>query len=204
MQRVMKTIKTLIKFLALEKGQFIGLYVRVCRPNGAEYAEYLRRHGGLQSIGADTEINYSVTITDPAYVRIGRNCTLTTCTLLGHDGVIRVLNKAYKKKLDAVGKIDILDNCFIGHGAIVMPGVTIGPNAVVAAGAVVTADVAEGTVVGGVPAKVISTTAMLVERMEQRSKDYPWYALIQQREGGFDAGMEPELKRMRLKFFFPK
>lgn len=200
----MEVLKKIIKFVTLKKGHFPGLYVRICRPNGAEYAEYLRRYGGLQSIGADTEINYSVTITDPSYVRIGRNCTLTTCTLLGHDGVIRVLNNAYKKKLDAVGKIDILDNCFIGHGAIVMPGVTIGPNAVVAAGAVVTADVAEGTVVGGVPAKVISTTEMLVERMEQRSRDYPWYALIQQREGGFDADMEPELRRMRLKFFFPK
>lgn len=198
----MSLIKKILRYMALEKGRFTSLYVKVCNPSGAEYADLLRRHGGLQSIGADTEINYGVSITDPAYVRIGKNCTLTTCTLLGHDGVIRVLNNAYKTKLDAVGKIDILDNSFIGHGAIIMPGVTIGPNAVVAAGAVVTSDVAAGAVVGGVPAKFIMATEKLVERMEQRSREYPWYPLIQQREGGFDAAMEPELKRQRLSYFF--
>ena len=41
-------------------------------------------------------------------------------------------------KLDAVGKIDIRDNVFVGYGAIILRGVTIGPNAIVAAGAVVT------------------------------------------------------------------
>lgn len=182
----------------------MGLYARMFSISGLEYAHYLRKHGGLHSIGEQTEINYGVTITDPAYVRIGRNCTLTTCTLLGHDGVIRVLNNAYHKKLDAVGKIDILDNSFIGHGAILMPGVTIGPNAVVAAGAVVTADVAAGQVVGGVPAKLIGSTEALVQRLEQRCKAYPWYALIAQRQGGFDARMEPELRRLRVQAFFGK
>lgn len=198
----MSVIKKILKYMALERGRYLGLYARICGISALEYAQYLGKHGGLHSIGEDTEINYGVTITDPAHVRIGRNCTLTTCTLLGHDGVVRVLNTAYNKKLDAVGKIDILDNCFIGHGAIVMPGVTIGPNAIVAAGAVVRADVAAGTVVGGVPAKVIGSTEQLVQRLEQRSKEYPWYALIQQREGGFDPQMEPELRRMRTKAFF--
>lgn len=198
----MSIIKSVVRYLALEHGRLLGLYGRLCNPSGAEYAEFLRRHGGLHAIGEQTEINFGVTITDPAYVRIGRNCTLTTCTLLGHDGVIRVLNNAYGMKLDSVGKIDIRDNSFIGHGAIVMPGVTIGPNAIVAAGAVVTADVPEGTVVGGVPAKVIGATAQLAQRMEQRCQQYPWYALIQQREGGFDARLEPELKRLRLRSFF--
>jgi acetyltransferase-like isoleucine patch superfamily enzyme len=198
----MSVIVKILRYLALERGRFLGLYARIAGISSLDYARYLARHGGVHSIGEKTEINYGATITDPAYVRIGRNCTLTTCTLLGHDGVIRVLNNAYNKKLDSVGKIDILDNSFIGHGSIVMPGVTIGPNAVVAAGAVVTADVAPGTVVGGIPAKVIGTTEQLVQRIEERCKSYPWYPLIQQREGGFDPKMEPELKRMRLETFF--
>jgi acetyltransferase-like isoleucine patch superfamily enzyme len=198
----MSVIVKILRYLALERGRFLGLYARIAGINAREYAQYLARHGGLHSVGVDTEINYGATITDPPYVRIGNNCTLTTCTLLGHDGVIRVLNNVYGKRLDAVGKIDILDNCFIGHGAIIMPGVTIGPNAVVAAGAVVKADVAPGTVVGGVPAKVIGSMDQLLQRVEQRCQDYPWYGLIQQRKGGFDPAMEPELQRLRVQAFF--
>ncbi|WP_413670683.1 DapH/DapD/GlmU-related protein [Mucilaginibacter sp. Mucisp86] len=48
-------------------------------------------------------------------------------------------------------------NAWIGAGATILPGVIIGENAVVAAGAVVSKDVADNTVVGGVPAKVIRT-----------------------------------------------
>lgn len=46
---------------------------------------------------------------------------------------------------------------WVGAGATILPGVTIGENAVIAAGAVVSKDVAANTVVGGVPAKVIKT-----------------------------------------------
>jgi acetyltransferase-like isoleucine patch superfamily enzyme len=48
-------------------------------------------------------------------------------------------------------------NAWIGAGATILPGVTIGENAVVAAGAVVSKDVPANTVVGGVPAKFIKT-----------------------------------------------
>lgn len=46
-------------------------------------------------------------------------------------------------------------NSWIGSSATILPGVTVGDNAVVAAGAVVTKDVPENTVVAGVPAKVV-------------------------------------------------
>ncbi|MDE5634180.1 MAG: transferase [Muribaculaceae bacterium] len=46
-------------------------------------------------------------------------------------------------------------NAWIGAGAIILPGVTVGENAIVAAGAVVTKDVADNTVVAGIPAKYI-------------------------------------------------
>jgi acetyltransferase-like isoleucine patch superfamily enzyme len=48
-------------------------------------------------------------------------------------------------------------NAWIGVGVSVMPGVTIGENAIVAANAVVTSDVAANTIVGGIPAKAIKT-----------------------------------------------
>ena len=53
--------------------------------------------------------------------------------------------------------VHICRNAWIGAGATILPGVTIGENAVVAAGAVVTKDVALNTVMGGNPAKLIKT-----------------------------------------------
>lgn len=59
-------------------------------------------------------------------------------------------NEAFSK-----GDITICDDAWIGYGAIIMSGVTIGQGAVVAAGAVVTKDVPPYAIVGGTPAKII-------------------------------------------------
>ena len=198
----MSLFKMLVKALAFKYPQLRTWYVRICRPSSLEYAVFMKLHGGFYAMGELNSINVGATFTDPAYVRIGNNCAFSACTLLGHDGSVRILNTAYGKKLDSVGHIDVRDNSFIGHGAIVMPRVTIGPNSIVAAGAVVTGDVAPGTVVGGNPARFICTTAAMVERMEARSVGYPWYSMIQAREGAFDAKMEPELVRMRQHSFY--
>lgn len=195
-------LKNILKKYSLRTGKLKSLYMRFCKPSSLEFGEYMGRHGGLYSVGFDVSINIGVNITDPSYVRIGNNCALSACTLLGHDGVVRILNNAYEKKLDSVGKIDILDNSFVGHGAIVMPGVTIGPNSIVAAGALITKDVPPGVVVGGVPGKVIGSTDELVKRLEARSASYPWNELIQKRVGAFDPAVESELIRMRVKYFY--
>jgi len=135
---------------------------------------------------------------------IGNNVQLTNCTILGHDGSIAMLNKAYGVKLDSVNKVEIKDNVFIGHGAIVLPGTKIGPNAIVAAGSVVTKVVHEGTIVAGVPARIIGRVDDLVKKLKKQTEQLPWYELIQQREGSFDPAIEPELKRQRANYFFSK
>jgi acetyltransferase-like isoleucine patch superfamily enzyme len=195
-------VKNIIKHLALKRGKFLGIYIRWCKPNSEEFNYFLKRCYGVHSIGSETHINRDVKFTDPAYVRIGNNCILSTCTLIGHDASVGVLNHIYGKRLDSVGKIDIKDNCFIGMGVIVMPDVTIGPNSIVAAGAVVTKDVLPGTIVGGVPAKVIGNTDALVQKLDVRTKSYPWAHLIENRVGAFDANIEAELVKMRVKHFF--
>jgi acetyltransferase-like isoleucine patch superfamily enzyme len=53
--------------------------------------------------------------------------------------------------------VTLKDGCYIGTGAIILPGITIGKMAVVGAGAVVTKDVEDRTVVGGIPARVLRT-----------------------------------------------
>lgn len=54
-----------------------------------------------------------------------------------------------------VGTVTLCDGCWIGIGAVILPGVTIGINAVVGANSVVTHDVPDYTVFGGIPAKLI-------------------------------------------------
>lgn len=54
-----------------------------------------------------------------------------------------------------VGAVTVRDGCWIGIGAVILPGVTIGRNSIVAANAVVTHNVPDCSVVGGIPAKVI-------------------------------------------------
>lgn len=186
----------------LKAGRGFEVFDRVFRASGYERAEFLRAHGGLHSMGRDVLIVPKVEITDPAYVRIGNNVCLSKCALIGHDGSIGMLQRAYGVKLDRVGKLDIRDNVFIGYGAIVLPGVTIGPKAIVAAGAVVVDDVPEGWVVGGVPAKPLMRTTELVARFERDARDLPWWELILAREGDYDPVFEPELVRRRVQTFY--
>lgn len=95
-------------------------------------------------------------------IKIGNNVTIApNAYLLAHDASTKRLNGFTK-----VGSINIKDNVFIGARAIIMPGVTIGENSIVAAGSIVTKSVPDGCVVGGNPAKFITDTKSYKERNE--------------------------------------
>jgi acetyltransferase-like isoleucine patch superfamily enzyme len=198
----MNFIKQFIKYIAYKYGRMTKLYLFFCSPSPEEYADFLRVSGTCYSIGANCWIMRSTNITDPAYVRLGDNVMLSACSLIGHDGSIHMLNNAYGKKLDKVGKIDIGDNVFIGHQAIVLPGVTIGSNVIVGAGSVVSKDVADNTIVAGVPAKPIAKTDEYVASLEKKTQDLPWYDLLLQRTGSFDAEFEAEIVKRRVTHFY--
>lgn len=201
---MLRLLRPLLLRLAMRRsGRFFRIYVRLYNPRGDEYSALLQKALGLHSVGRNTNINRGVVFTDPSYVRIGSNVVLSDCAILGHDGTAHVLATAYGVPLDAVGKVEINDNVFIGWGVVVMPGVTIGPNAVVAAGAVVTKDVPAGAVVGGVPARQIGNVEDLVAKMRARTEALPWADIIRQRGAtAFDPQFEPLLVRARLKHFW--
>ena len=67
--------------------------------------------------------------------------------------------------LDTFGKIKIGNNVYIGNCAMVMPGVSIGNNVVVAAGSVVTKSIEDGDIVGGNPARVIGKVTDLEAKL---------------------------------------
>lgn len=200
----MNVLKRILKYFAFKHGRLIGLYKKICRPASAEYAAFLKLHSRLHHLGDDCRINMWVNITDPAYVSIGNNVTLSMCNLIGHDGAVGMINNAYNIKVDSVGKIVIKDNVFIGHGAIVLPNVIIGPNAIVAAGSVVNKDVLPGEIVGGVPAKPIGRTDDLAKKLVEKTALLPWVDLIKKREGSFDPAIEAELVALRVKHFYPE
>lgn len=104
---------------------------------------------------------------EPYLVSIGPKVTITSgVRFITHDGGMRVLrNLGLCKDVHKFGRITIHENCFIGVGAILMPGVTIGPNSVVAAGSVVTKDVPPNSVAAGVPAKVLFSVEEYAERV---------------------------------------
>jgi acetyltransferase-like isoleucine patch superfamily enzyme len=194
-------IKQGLRWLAMNHGIAKGAYRRICKPSGFELADFLRRHGEFHHIGEQVSIRPWTNIPDPQYVSLGNNVQLANCSIFGHDGSIAMLNRAYGAKLDRVGPVVIKDNVYIGHQAVVLPGVTIGPNALIAAGAVVSRDVAPGDIVAGVPARPVGRVDQLVERLAEKTEKLPWAHLIKP-EGGFDPADLPEVHALRIAHFF--
>ena len=128
----------------------------------------------------DSAIDESVAVFTPLYInygkhtRIGKNVFINfNCTFLDLGGItiendvliapnVSLLSEGHPVSPEnrhslLVSHIHIKRNAWIGAGATILQGVTIGENAVVAAGAVVSKDVPDNTIVGGIPAKVIKT-----------------------------------------------
>jgi maltose O-acetyltransferase len=124
-------------------------------------------------IGKNTCIYRNVNIdTGNGIVKIGENCVLTGCTILTHDASTNSHFGIDYGKPSLHKDVFIGNNCFIGYGAIILMGVKVGDRAIVGAGAVVSKNVPEYSVVVGNPARVICTVDELVlKRAKEFSKD---------------------------------
>jgi acetyltransferase-like isoleucine patch superfamily enzyme len=127
----------------------------------------IRCHEGVVDIGAKTVLGQECTISAYQHVSIGRECVIADRVMMidFDHGMVEVERPI---RLQGIYKRDVRvgNNVWIGYGACILRGVTVGDNAVIGTNSVVTKDVPENAVVGGVPARVI--------RMREAPRQLRW------------------------------
>ncbi|GAB4039367.1 DapH/DapD/GlmU-related protein [Spirosoma jeollabukense] len=159
--------------------EVVARTIRQCVQMNATATELDEVRSQLSAI-IGTGIDESTTIFPPFYtnfaqfIRLGKNVFINhNCSFLDIGGItieddvqigpsVKLTSENHPldpadRKTVLLQPILIKRNAWIGAGATILPGVTVGENAVVAAGAVVSRDVPPNTVVAGIPAKVLKT-----------------------------------------------
>ena len=111
-------------------------------------------YGSHITIGVGTFVNFGCVMLDVAPIRIGANCQVATGVHIV-TATHPVDPEPRRLGWESAEPIAIGDNVWLGSAAVVCPGVTIGDDTVVGAGAVVTHDLPAGVVALGVPARVV-------------------------------------------------
>ncbi len=106
------------------------------------------------SIGRGTFINFGAMLIDAAPITIGDDCQIGPNVQL-LTPLHPVDPEPRRAKWESAKPIELKDNVWLGGGAIVLPGIVIGENTVVGAGAVVTRDLPANVVAVGNPARII-------------------------------------------------
>ena len=144
-----------------------GASVTLGRWSWIGHGSKIRAHEGEISIGAKSVLGQECTLSAFQHISVGRECIIADRVMMidFDHGMVEVerpirLQGIYKRD------VDVGHNVWIGYGACVLRGVTVGDNAVVGTNSVVTCDVAANAVVGGVPARAI--------RLREAPKTFRW------------------------------
>lgn len=117
-----------------------------------EFGPFHTNFGKFISIGRNVFINHGCTFLDLGGISIEDDVLIGPKVNLLSEGHPLVPER---RKVLELNRVLIKRNAWIGAAATILPGVTVGENAVVASGALVSRDVPDNAVVGGVPAKII-------------------------------------------------
>jgi len=146
-------------WLRLLAQKLLHQWARACIPPAARLALYRAmgvRIGRGVFVGLDTWLDDQF----PELITIEDDVTVSfRVTVVVHDDARRLDRVEAGAGHGTVAPVVLKRGCYLGAGAMVLPGVTVGERAVVAAGAVVTRDVPPGTLVAGVPARVVRPVA---------------------------------------------
>jgi len=127
----------------------------------------IRCHEGIVEVGDKTVMGQECTISAYQQVRIGAECVIADRAMfIDFDhGMVEVerpirLQGIYKRD------VEVGNNVWIGYGACILRGVSVGDNSVIGTNSVVTKDVPANAVVGGIPARII--------RMREAPRELRW------------------------------
>lgn len=131
-----------------------------CCRTAKGYEQWLRSNGVI--IGKNLMLfnhkSIRFDISSPGLITIGDNVSITAdVSILTHDFCSSVFRQKYHDYLPGRSKVVVGNNVYIGQKTIILRGVTIGDNVIIAAGSIVTKDIPSDSVVAGVPARVVYT-----------------------------------------------
>ncbi len=144
-------------------------------PHGRDAAKYIRKKHIFALFGDQCAWHAKKIPSEPELISIHNNVHISAdVRFITHDIISDMFNHhpqyaRYGSYPFYKGKIEIMDNCVIGADSIIMYNTKIGPNSIIAAGAVVTKDVPPGEIWGGVPAKFIGTVDDLAHKRRAES-----------------------------------
>jgi acetyltransferase-like isoleucine patch superfamily enzyme len=127
----------------------------------------IRAHEGHVSIGAKSVLGQECTISAFQHVSIGRECMIADrVMMIDFDHGMVEIERPIREQGIYKRNVDVGHNVWVGYGACLLRGVTVGNNAVVGTSAVVTCDVPENAVVAGIPARIL--------RMRDAPRTFRW------------------------------
>ncbi len=127
----------------------------------------IRCHEGLVEIGEKTVMGQECTISAYQRVRIGQQCVIADRAMfIDFDHGVVEVDRPIRQQ--GIYKRDVIvgSNVWIGYGACILRGVSVGDNSIVGTNSVVTKDVPANAVVAGIPARVI--------RMREAPRELSW------------------------------
>ena len=127
----------------------------------------IRSHEGEVSIGAKTVMGQECTISSYQHVSIGRECIIADrVMLIDFDHGVTEVERPIREQGIYKRDVRVGNNVWMGYGACVLRGVSVGDNSVIGTSAVVTRDLPENAVAAGVPARVV--------RMREAPRSLRW------------------------------
>ncbi|MCZ2085618.1 MAG: acyltransferase [Flavobacteriales bacterium] len=142
------------KFMYNFAGAKIGKNVRICS------SAKISGNGALE-IGDNNWIGPEVMIVSSSQIKIGANVDIAPRVYIGTGTHVIDYEGIRSAGQGLSMEVNIENGSWIGAGAFILPGITVGAKAIVAAGAVVSKNVTEKTMVGGVPARFIKDLGII-------------------------------------------
>ncbi len=156
---------------------FLGrhLELEIARRGRVEFGRFvwigdrtkIRCHEGVVEIGSKTVLGQECTISAYQRVRIGEECVIADRAMfIDFDHGIVEVERPIRSQGIYKRDVEIGNNVWIGYGACILRGVSVGDNSVIGTNSVVTKDVPANAVVGGIPARII--------RMREAPRELRW------------------------------